>query len=246
MVAACCVVLQAASLLMSDASEAIDRLEKYSARLVEVRQRRVAMAAALAAAEAEAAAAATGALDQDDLASEAPSMISGFSIYTDRTNAGATGIGSSSASSSRAASTIGGRKPMRVAKKGAKGRKIKAGSPGEEMGLEAHLLTLSPAKHVLEEAGQLSELLVMLQHIADATKLQQRVGQWQAAAAEAVALVAQGQQQEQQQQGAGGGAAAAGGTVGGTAAAGTTVAATAATAAAAEVRWKWDVLREHK
>jgi elongator complex protein 1 len=236
---------QAASLLLSDANEAIERITKYSARLVEVRQRRVTMAAALSAAEAEAAAAAgaSGALDQDDLVSEAPSMISGFSIYTDRTSAGATGIGGSSAASSHAASTIGGRKPMRgskkAAKKGLKGKKIKAGTPGEEAGLEAHLLTLTPAKHVLEEAGQLSELLVMLQHTLDATKLQQRVGQWQAAAAEAVALVAQGQQQQPAASNAAGDhsqqlmAAAA-------------ASAAAATAAAADVRWKWDVLREHK
>jgi hypothetical protein len=137
-------------------------------------------------------------------------------------------------------------------KKGGKGaKKIKAGSPEEEAGLEALLVTLGPAQHVLEEAGQLAELLVMLQHVGDATKLQQRVGQWQAAAAEAAALVTQGQQQQQQQQGVGsapvqpaqageggaGGASAGGGGVGG---------AVAAAGAAAAVRWKWDVLREHK
>jgi elongator complex protein 1 len=236
--------------LLSDANEAIERITKYSARLVEVRQRRVTMAAALSAAEAEAAAAAgaSGALDQDDLVSEAPSMISGFSIYTDRTSAGATGIGGSSAASSHAASTVGGRKPMRgskkAAKKGLKGKKIKAGTPGEEAGLEAHLLTLTPAKHVLEEAGQLSELLVMLQHTLDATKLQQRVGQWQAAAAEAVALVAQGQGQQQQQQQAA--ASSAAGDHAQQLMAAAAASAAAATAAAADVRWKWDVLREHK
>lgn len=225
-------------MLLSDANEAIERITKYSARLKEVRQRREAMAAALAEAEAEAA---TGA-PEDDLVSEAPSMISGFSIYTDRTNAGATGIGSSAASS-LAASTVGGRKPMRQAKKSKVGKKIRAGAPGEEIGLETHLLTLSPAKHVLEEAGQLSEMLVMLQHVADATKLQQRVGQWQAAAAEATALVAQGQQQQQQQQQPpqqqGGGTAAQ-------QVAAALSKATAAATAAAEVHWKWDVLREHK
>jgi hypothetical protein len=87
---------------------------------------------------------------------------------------------------------------------------------------------------VLEEAGQLAELLVMLQHIGDATKLQQRVGQWQAAAAEAAALVVQGQQQQQQPGGGAQTQAKAG------------AAAAAAAAPAAEVHWKWDVLREHK
>jgi len=242
--------------LLSDASEAVERLKKYSDRLAEVRQRRTAMAAALAAAEAEAAAEATGAAgDQDDLVSEAPSMISGFSIYTEHTMAagpGASGAGSS-AVSSHTPSTVGGKKAMKNAKRAAKkgSRKIKAGSAGEEVALEEHLLSLAPAGHVLEEAGQLAELLVMLQHIADATKLQQRVGQWQAAAAEAAAMVAQGrtnQQQQQQQQGRGGAqqgppSGATAGAAGGTAAAGSSA---AAMAAAASVHWKWDVLREHK
>lgn len=230
-----CCCLQAASVLLSDANEAIERLNKYTCRLVEVRARRSAMAAALAAADADGGAAVGGggaALDQDDLISEGPSMISGFSIYTDRTATAGFG-GSSAASSSAAASTVGGRRPMRAAKKGKKGRRIKQGGPEEEAGLEAHLLTLAPARHVLEEAGQLSELLVMLQHIGDATKLQQRVAQWQAAAAEAAALVAQGQQQQQPQSGGVQAQAKAG-------------AAAAAAATAVEVHWKWDVLREHK
>lgn len=229
-------------MLLSDANEAIERIAKYSARLADVRKRRLAMAAAVAAAEADAG---TGAPAEDDLVSELPSMISGFSIYTDRTTAGATGIGSSSSSaSSRAVSTVGGRKALRNEKKASKkgNKKIRAGAPGEESALESHLLSLAPAKHVLEEAGQLAELLVMLQHTGDATKLQQRVGQWQAAAAEAAALVAAGQQQQQMGGGAGGqqqqqqqpSPAAA------------TPAAAAAAAAAPEVRWKWDVLREHK
>lgn len=203
------------------------------------------MAAALAAAEAEAAAASAnlaGDYDQDDLVSEAPSMVSGFSMYTDRT---ATGVGLSSAASSRAASTIGGRKAMKNSKKAAKkGKKIKAGSPQEEASLEELLLSLGPPQHVLEEAGQLTELLVLLQHTADAARLQQRVGQWQTAAAEARDVVLKGRAEQQQQKAAeavpGSSATAATAGISG-------VNSTSGAVTTTEVvRWKWDVLREHK
>eukprot|EP00879_Flechtneria_rotunda_P019782 GHRR01020791.1.p1 GENE.GHRR01020791.1~~GHRR01020791.1.p1 ORF type:complete len:218 (+),score=118.33 GHRR01020791.1:125-778(+) len=216
------------------------------------------MAAALATAEAEAATGAAAGLPDDDLVSEAPSIISGFSVYTDHTATGA-GIGGSSIAGSsafsRPPSTVGGRKPLRherkVSKKG-NTSKIRAGSPGEEAALAAHLASLGPAQHVLEEAGQLAELLVMLQHVDDAAKLQQRVGQWQAVAAAAMEEVAKGQQQQeqgavagipglqhrqQQEHQAGGGPSKAakqqqqhkGGT--------------ASKPPTEEVRWKWDVLR---
>lgn len=238
----CC---QASAVLLEEATESTERIAKYTARLKEVRNRRIAMEAALAAAEAEAAGAA-GAADNDDLASDAGvSLISGLSVYTERTGAGMTGFGSSIASSSRAASTIGGRKPLRHEKKNAgkqKKGKIRAGSPGEEAALGEHLGTLAPPKHALEEAGQLAELLVMLQHVDDAAKLQQRVGQWQAAAAAAMEEVAKGQQQQGAAAGAAGGQQQRPAAAGAAAAAGNA----AAAAAAQEVRWKWDVLRDHK
>jgi len=61
---------QAAAGLLSEATEAVERLVKYTARLVEVRSRRQVMAAALAAAEADAAA--TAAAAEDDLVSRRP------------------------------------------------------------------------------------------------------------------------------------------------------------------------------
>jgi elongator complex protein 1 len=232
---------QAAASLLEEATESTERIAKYSARLKEVRSRRVAMEAALAAAEAEAAGQAG--LDNDDLASDAGvSLISGLSVYTERTGAGMTGFGSSVASSSRAPSTIGGRKPLRHEKKNAakqKKGKIRAGSPGEEAALGEHLATLAPLKHALEEAGQLAELLVMLQHVGDATKLQQRVGQWQAAAAAAMEEVAKGQQQA-------GAAGTAAGVQQPIQQQRPAAAAAGSRAAVEEVRWKWDVLREHK
>jgi elongator complex protein 1 len=233
---------QAAASLLEEATESTERIVKYSARLKEVRSRRLAMDAALVAAEAEAAGQA--AADNDDLASDAGvSLISGLSVYTERTGAGLTGFGSSIASSSRAPSTIGGRKPLRHEKKNAakqKKGKIRAGSPGEEAALGEHLVTLAPPKHALEEAGQLAELLVMLQHVDDATKLQQRVGQWKAAAAAAMDEVAQSQQQQQQQQ------QGAVGAVGVQQQQQRPAAAEGSKAAVEEVRWKWDVLRDHK
>jgi len=233
----------------------MDRLVKYTARLAEVRQRRLAMAAALAAAEADAAAEAAAAAPEDDLVSESPSMLSGFSMYTEATGLGTAAGGSSSSSSglsSRAPSTVGGRRAQRrenkAARKAGKTGKIRAGSPGEEMALAAHLATLAPAQHVLQEAGQLAELLVLLQHVDDAAKLQQRVGQWQAAATAAMLEVNKGQQPQQQQQ-----------TEAGIGTSGAQQqqqqqqqppsqgqAAAQAAPQQTTVSWKWDVLREHK
>ncbi|WIA32299.1 hypothetical protein OEZ86_003144 [Tetradesmus obliquus] len=69
---------QASAVLLEEATESTERIAKYTARLKEVRNRRIAMEAALAAAEAEAAGAA-GAADNDDLASDAGvSLISGL------------------------------------------------------------------------------------------------------------------------------------------------------------------------
>jgi hypothetical protein len=115
--------------------------------------------------------------------------------------------------------------------------------PGEEAALEQLLLGLGPPQHTLEEAGQLCELLVMLGHSADAAKLQQRVGAWQAAAAEAAQAVAAGRAgaAAQQAQQAGGGVSAAQ-----PPAAAAAAAAAAGAATAAVVHWKWDVLRQHK
>jgi elongator complex protein 1 len=136
---------QAAAGLLSEASEALARIDKYRSRLVGVRQRRLALAAALAAAAdgggdgggAAGAAAAPGD-DDDDFRSEA-SMVSGFSVYTDATGTAGGASSGSSASSSRAPSTLGGRKAQKkqahaarkAAKKAGRGGKIRAGSPGE-------------------------------------------------------------------------------------------------------------------
>jgi hypothetical protein len=133
------------------------------------------MATALAASEGRDADAAA-----DDLISEAPSVVSGFSMYTDRT--GATTMSNlSSVSSVNSASTIGGRPALR-SKKAKKATRIKQGSASEEVSLIKHVFSLAPAAHVLCEAGQLTELLCMLSNFADASTLQQQLAAWQAAA----------------------------------------------------------------
>ena len=53
-----------------------------------------------------------------------------------------------------------------------KGARIRQGSPQEEAALAAHIRALAPGPAALAEAGQLAELLVLLQHEADARLLQ--------------------------------------------------------------------------
>lgn len=55
---------------------------------------------------------------------------------------------------------------------GKKGPKIRQGSPEEEAALVTHIESLAPTTRQLEEAAQLSELLILLGHEADARKLQ--------------------------------------------------------------------------
>lgn len=144
-----------------------ERVLKYRARLEDVRARREAMESAVAARALETDGH-VNSPDMDDLASEAPSVVSGLSAYTAAT--GMTGM-SMTSGSSFAASTIGGK--GKVKKKGKKGsKKIRQGSPEEEMELARLLLALTPLPAVCNEVGQLSELLCMLNNADDAAKLQ--------------------------------------------------------------------------
>jgi hypothetical protein len=134
---------------------------------------------------------------------------------------------------------VGGKKALKMEKKAAKRGRIRQGSPAEEGALVSHLQGLGPAVHVLEEAGQLAELVCLQGHLEDAQKLQQAVAEWQQAhltalqdiqqnplPADVAAAAGSGAGGNKQQQGVGTGAAGAG-----------------AAAAAADVRWKWEVLR---
>ncbi|GFR43049.1 hypothetical protein Agub_g4055, partial [Astrephomene gubernaculifera] len=172
---------EGAEAMLTEARESTERIRKYGQRLVDVRARRLAMAAAVAAADEDGAAQGL----PDDLQSDVVSLVSGLSVYTDATGAGgAGGAGSQAAASasSRAPSTVGGRKAHRQGKKLQKaGTRIRAGSPLEEASLVSHVHSLAPRPAVLEEAGQLGELLVLLGHAGDAALLQRAVAGWQAA-----------------------------------------------------------------
>jgi elongator complex protein 1 len=198
----------AASSLLEEAREAEGRVRKYAARLAEVRGRREAVGAALARLAAEGGFVGGGEdndNDNDGAVSEAPSVLSGFSAYTDASTAafgGGFSSSSSSDASSFAPSTLGGRpagaskaakKAARDARKasrrGAQGR-IKQGGFLEEVSLASLVLSLAPPPHTLAAAGALAEALVLLGHAQDAARVQSAVSAWQRAAAEARAAVA--------------------------------------------------------
>jgi len=181
---------EAAASLLADAHDARDKIAKYLARLREVRRKRLNMDEALrAAAEGE------GGMgpsyeEMADAASETgASILTGMSIYTDTSRMGGPGgssvSGSGAASSSRAPSTLGGRKAQRAADKKAtakarKGR-VKQGSPEEEASLVVHVMSLAPPEATLTHTGALAELLVILEHEQDARTLQAAVSEWIAA-----------------------------------------------------------------
>lgn len=96
--------------VQEELKETLERIEKYDARLAEVRTRRAAMAAALE----ENAEDRPGQGEFDDTASEGgSSMVSGLSLYTQAS----TGRVSTASGSSLLASTVGGRLPSKKQKK---------------------------------------------------------------------------------------------------------------------------------
>ncbi|EFJ51885.1 hypothetical protein VOLCADRAFT_87528, partial [Volvox carteri f. nagariensis] len=173
---------EGAAALLTDARESTERIRKYAQRLADVRARRLALTAAVTAADEDGAAHGL----PDDLQSDVVSLVSGLSIYTDATGRpGLTTSGTSSASS-RAPSTVGGRQAHKQEKKLKKaGNRIRQGSPMEEASLVSHVHGLAPRAAILEEAGQLGELMVLLGHQEDARTLQRAVAAWQAAYQEA-------------------------------------------------------------
>ena len=194
---------EAASEILAEAREAPGRAAKYLARLRDLKRHREALARAVEAGEeAWRAAGGLGGRPggaEDDGASEAPSLASGMSAYTDRT-LGAQTVTTASGIS-RVPSTQGGRKPKKPSRKERRGKKagLRAGGPTEERDLAAHLAGGGVAAQLLlpralEEIGELSEILVTLGHAGDAASLQRAVAAameaHEAAAAEAKACLA--------------------------------------------------------
>lgn len=157
--------------LLSDARESMERITKYWARLREVREKRKSMEAVMA---ADAEEGIHGDRDIDAM-TDVNSLMTSLSMYTENTHTGQT----TASSSNRSASTQGGRRAQPYHKKGkAKGGKIRQGSPQEEASLGEHIGKLAPSRGQLEEAGQLCELLILLEHFEDARTLQQEMGRW--------------------------------------------------------------------
>ncbi|KAJ0546308.1 putative transcription factor WD40-like family [Helianthus annuus] len=144
--------------LIAEYEEGLEKIGKYLARYLAVRQRRLLLAAKLRADERS-----INDLD-DDAVSEASSSFSGMSAYTTGSRKGSAASMSSSATSKRGI--------RRQKKKG----KIRAGSPDEEMALVDHMKGMSLTAGAKRELKSLLGCLVMIGKEDIAQKLQ-RVGE---------------------------------------------------------------------
>lgn len=147
--------LECASLLVGEYEEGVEKVGKYLARYLALRQRRLLLAAKLQSEERS-----MNDLD-DDTASEASSNFSGMSAYT-------TGTRDSSVTSTRSSAASKARDARRQRKRG----KIRAGSPGEELALADHLKGMSLTTGAMYELKSLLHSLVMLGEVETARKLQ--------------------------------------------------------------------------
>ncbi|KAK4717203.1 hypothetical protein R3W88_015541 [Solanum pinnatisectum] len=147
--------LECASSLVSEYEEGLEKVGKYLTRYLGVRQRRLLLAAKLQSDERS-----INELD-DDTASETSSNFSGMSAYTLETRKG-------SAASINSRASTKARDMRRQRNRG----KIRAGSPGEEMGLLEHLKGMSLTSGAKRELKSLLICLVMLQKEDIARKLQ--------------------------------------------------------------------------
>ncbi|XP_058109769.1 elongator complex protein 1 isoform X2 [Magnolia sinica] len=152
--------MECANTLMCEYEEGLEKVGKYLARYLAVRQRRLLLAAKLQMEDRS-----MSDVD-DDNASETSSTFSGMSAYT-----GGTGKGSRASVISSTTSKARGTRRQRN-----RGGKIRAGSPGEEMALVEHLKGMSLTVGAQRELKSLIHALVMLGKEETARKLQ-RVGE---------------------------------------------------------------------
>ncbi|KAG4984701.1 hypothetical protein JHK87_029450 [Glycine soja] len=148
--------LECASTLTSEYEEGLEKVGKYLARYLAVRQRRLLLAAKLQSEER-----AASDLD-DDAASETSSNFSGMSAYT-------TGTKKSSAASMSSTATSKARETRRLKKRG----KIRPGSPDEEIALVEHLKGMSLTVEAKRELKSLLVSLMMFGEGETCKKLQQ-------------------------------------------------------------------------
>lgn len=164
--------LECAGTLICEYRDGVEKVGKYLARYLAVRQRRLVLAAKLQAEDSLA-------NDADyDTVSEASSNLSGMSAYTMRTvkESGAS-VSSTTASKAR---------DMRRQRK--KGGKIRAGSPGEELALVDHLKGMSLTAGAQRELKSLIIALLTMGKEEIARQLQQAAETFQLSQEAAVKL----------------------------------------------------------
>ncbi|KAL5569131.1 hypothetical protein UlMin_025706 [Ulmus minor] len=163
--------LECASSLIGEYEEGLEKVGKYLARYLAVRQRRLLLAAKIQAEEKS-----INDLD-DDAVSESSSNFSGMSAYTTGSrNSRMTSVTSSAASKARDA--------RRQRKRG----KIRPGSADEEIALVEHLKGMSPTAGAKRELKSLLLALVMLGEVESARKLQRAGENFQLSQMAAVSL----------------------------------------------------------
>ncbi|XP_042511807.1 elongator complex protein 1 isoform X2 [Macadamia integrifolia] len=166
-----CAALECAGILISEYEEGLEKVGKYLARYLAVRQRRLLLAAKLQSEDRS--------IDDadDETASDTSSNFSGMSAYTTGTRRG-----SSASTSSTTASKA--RQTRHQKKRG----KIRAGSPGEEIALVEHLKGMSLTTGAQHELKSLLVALVMLGNEETARKVQRMGDSFQLSQRAAVKL----------------------------------------------------------
>jgi elongator complex protein 1 len=163
--------LECAGTMFSEFNEGLEKVGKYWARYLAVRQRRLLLAAKIQADDRS-----VNEFD-DDTVSEASSNFSGMSAYTTGTRRG-------SSASTRSTTSSKARGSRRQKKAG----KIRAGSPGEELALVDHLKGMSLTIGGKRELKSLIISLVMLGNDDMARKLQRLAENFQLSQIAAVKL----------------------------------------------------------
>lgn len=165
--------IECANSLILEYEEGIEKVGKYLARYLAVRQRRLLLAAKL-----EMEGKANEDVD-DDTFSETSSNISGMSAYTLGKASNASGTPSTSSRGSHVRTRIRTRRKVH-------GGKIRAGSPGEEFALVEHLQTMVLSSRAQEELKLLLEVLLLLGEEEIARKLQNFAARYQSSQLAAV------------------------------------------------------------
>ncbi|WOL14885.1 hypothetical protein Cni_G23666 [Canna indica] len=164
--------LECASTLTSEYNEGLEKVGKYSARYLAVRQRRILFAAKIQAEERFA-----SDVDYDTL-SESSTTFSDMSAYTTRTAKDSC----ASISSSKASKARDARRQRH------KGGRIRPGSPGEELALVDYLKCMSLTDSAQCELQSLIATLIMLGKEEIASKLQSAADAYQISQQAAVKL----------------------------------------------------------